>query len=99
MNNCIISNDGWLVNLNYVVYIGPVEAIYNNANTKHVGYGFVIDTVNKDPFQFDYKFLQYKETPEELKIKVENIRMEILKKTNNDIMPTEVLPAIKLNKK
>lgn len=63
-----------------------------------VGYYFKIINLNKHEYDFIYPFDKYSDSPEELKIKIQNIRLEIIRMLNDGIEAKEILGSINLKK-
>lgn len=94
--------DGNGVNLSYVRTITTISNTYDN-NSNVNGYKFSLYynglTCDNTKFTFDYRFNDYADSREELKIKIENIRREIMKRMNGGVDVKQILSGINLKKK
>jgi len=97
----IVSPTGTIVNLNDIRCIGNTFKEYEDTRNTHSGYSFILfyKGLNIDGYTvFQYLFKDYKDTPAELKIKVENIRLEIARRMNDGRDVKQVLGSIQLKK-
>ena len=97
----IIGTSGDAVNLNEIRTVTAVEKIIGDKNQER-GYLFKLlyKGIKKDDALSNmyYLFDNYSDSKEELKIKIENIRLEILRRMNNGRVPHAILGNINLRK-
>lgn len=95
----ILDPEGWCVNLEDVSTISPVEHVATKVREVNDSVRFNVHKMGTDRIEaFNYPYDKYTDSPEELFEKVKNIRLEIMKKCNNDIVPKEILSGIDLKK-
>ena len=98
IDKVIICPQGWMINLDDIRTIGPVEN--HNTNSKLSHYKFTLYYKHQDKSNnFYYKLEDFSDSKEELLIKVQNIRYEIIKLMNDgrDVKPISAI--IKLKRK
>ena len=87
----ILCPEGYAVNLDYVRSIKPIM-------TDSIGYSFTCMMTAGPDELFNYPFIKYTDSKEELFIKVQNIRNSIMSMVNGGVMPKEILGGINLKK-
>ncbi len=98
IDKVVICPGGWMINLDDIRTIGPVENYTQNSVLTH--YKFVLYYKHLDKsHNFFYKLADFSDSKEELFIKVQNIRYEIIKLMNGGKEVKPISAIIKLNKK
>jgi hypothetical protein len=98
IDKVVICPQGWMINVDDIRTIGPVEAhTHNNVHT-HYKFTLYYKYLDKS-HNFYYKLTDFSDSKEELLIKVQNIRYEIIKLMNGGREVKPISAIIKLNKK
>jgi hypothetical protein len=92
INNIILTPDGYAVDLNSIRAVTPVESGVDRCEfeLKYKG-------LDKSMY-FQFFYSDYSETRDELLVKVQNVRREIVKMVNHGVEPRTVLGNINLKK-
>lgn len=93
-DNVVICPQGWAVNLSDIRLIGPVE-LDGNTHYKFTLYHKSLDKKHN----FWYGLDSYADNRDELLVKIQNIRYEIIKLMNNGREVKQISATIKLKKK
>lgn len=92
MDKFIFCPEGWAVIVSYITSISPVIK-----DAEKVFFRCYIHGRDSQEY-FNYYFKNYEDSPEELFIKVQNIRLELIKLINDGTLPKNLNGSINLTK-
>jgi len=99
MSRLFYGKNGQVINADNVRSISSIMFINNN--DPNFEFEVYYNALKKDDAYYVYRFYlkDYNDSKEELKIKVENIRLNLIKFINNDVEPFNPISSLNLKKK